>query len=96
MTPKPEPESEDEGWERKGDQIIVTKKKKGGRKVTARKFCKCIKKVKRTVRLRRGLSQNKESAAIAICTKSLLQSHGRTLKRVRCRGAPRLETQKRR
>ena len=64
--------------------------------VTARKFCKCIKAVKKTVRVRRGFTGNKESAAIAICTKSLLQSRGKTLKRVRCRGAPRLETQKKR
>jgi hypothetical protein len=75
---------------------VITKKKKGGRKITARRFCGCVKKVKRTVLLRKGLAQNKESAAIAICTKSMLQSRGRTLKRVRCRGAPRLETQKRR
>ncbi len=73
---------------------MITKKKKGGRKITARKFCKCIKAVKRTVKARKG--SNKESAAIAICTKSMLQSRGRTLKKVRCRGAPRLETQKRR
>ena len=81
-----------EGWERKGDQIIITKKKKGGRKITARKFCRCIKQVKKTVKARKG--SNKESAAIAICTKSVLQTRGRTLKRVRCRGVPRLETQK--
>lgn len=73
---------------------MITKKKKGGRKITARKFCKCIKKVKKTVKARKG--SNKESAAIAICTKSMLQTRGRTLKKVKCRGVPRLVTQKKR
>lgn len=92
-TPKPDTEEPViEGWERKGDQVIEFKKKKGGRKVTARKFCKCIKSVKKTVKARKG--SNKESAAIAICTKTMLQRRGRTLKRVRCRGVQRLETQK--
>ena len=50
-----------------------------------KKFCNCVKAVRRTVKLRRGLSQNKEGAAIAICTKSMLQTKGRTLKKFRCR-----------
>lgn len=64
----------------------------------ANKFCGCVKKVRKTVRLRSGRgAAAKESAAIAICTKSVLQTRGRTLKRVRCkpaRGGPKLETQK--
>lgn len=42
------------------------------------KFNRCVKSVKKTVRARKG--SNKESAAIAICTKSVLQKRGRTLK----------------
>ena len=42
------------------------------------KFTRCVKAVKKTVRARKG--SNKESAAIAICTKSVLQKRGRTLK----------------
>ena len=40
------------------------------------KFDRCVKSVRRTVRAR-----NKESAAIAICTKSILHKQGRTLKK---------------
>ena len=46
-------------------------------------FCHCVKKVRQTIKLRRGQS-TKLSAAIAICTKSVLQSRGLTLKKVRC------------
>jgi hypothetical protein len=55
----------------------------------SRKFNRCVKSVKRTVRARKG--SNKESAAIAICTKSVLHKRGRTMKRY-SRG--RLSTQK--
>jgi hypothetical protein len=65
----------------------------------AAKFCRCIKGVKKTVRLRPGSGrgdQAKESAAIAICTARMLQTRGRTLRRVSCtkRGGPMLSTQK--
>jgi hypothetical protein len=50
------------------------------------RFCSCIKKVKKT------LKGNREGRAIAICTKSVLQSRGRTLKKVKCRDGI-LETQ---
>lgn len=50
---------------------------RGGRtSKIGRKFDRCVKAVRKTVRAR-----NKESAAIAICTKSVLQTRGRTLKR---------------
>lgn len=64
----------------------------GGRKTTkiGRKFDRCVKAVRKTVRARKGSS--KESAAIAICTKSVLQTRGRTLKRYK---KGRLTTQKR-
>ena len=45
------------------------------------KFDRCVKAVRRTVKARKG--SNKESAAIAICTKSVLHPRGRTLKRYR-------------
>jgi len=41
------------------------------------RFCRCIKKVKKTFR--------KEGPAIAICTKSILQKKRRTLRKIRCR-----------
>ena len=67
----------------------------------AKLFCRCIKKVRRTIKVRKGTkstTQAKESAAIAICTRSVLGSRGKTLKRFSCgvakKGPPRLFTQK--
>ena len=54
------------------------------------RFCSCIKKVKKTLKARKGSTP--EQGAIAICTKSVLQSKGRTLKKVQCRDGI-LETQ---
>lgn len=56
-----------------------------------KKFDKCVKAVRTTVKVRPGSS--KESAAIAICTKSVLQTRGRTMKKYR---KGRLTTQKKR
>ena len=53
-------------------------------------FCRCVKKVKRTFRGK--MRSGTEGRAIAICTKSVLQSKGRTLRKVRCRDHM-LETQ---
>jgi len=47
-------------------------------------FCHCIKRVRKTVKVQSGLRKNKESAAIGICVKSVLQSRGKTLKRFKC------------
>lgn len=55
----------------------------------ASKFCRCIKKVSKTMK-----KSTREGISIAICTKSVIQTRGRTLKRFRCRGRPHLETQK--
>lgn len=52
-------------------------------------FSRCVKSVRKTVKARKG--SNKESAAIAICTTSVLHRRGRTLKRYR---KGRLVTQK--
>ena len=61
------------------------------------KFCRCIKAVRNTVKVRSGPKSKaaKEKAAIAICVKSVLQSRGRTLKKFKCRTPGRyLKTQK--
>jgi len=55
-----------------------------------RKFARCVKKVRKTVKAR-----NPESAAIAICTKTILFPRGRTIKRFKMiNGKPKLITQK--
>jgi hypothetical protein len=57
-----------------------------------RKFCRCIKKVRKTLKGRR---KAKEGRAIAICVSSVLQKkRGVTLKRFKCRGRPALNTQR--
>lgn len=61
--------------------------------VLANKFCKCVKKVRRTVRLRKGSGNSaRESAAIAICTKSVLRTRGKTLRKFSCKKRIKLET----
>jgi hypothetical protein len=67
-----------------------------GKEGLAQKFCGCIKNVRKTVKLRKGQSKTpraKESAAIGICTKSVLQTRKRTLKRFSCKKKPILKTQ---
>lgn len=67
------------------------------RSMLAGKFCRCIKQVRRTVKPR-GKNKSvraKESAAIGICTRSLLQQRGRTLRKFKCGTKPMLETQDR-
>lgn len=61
-------------------------------KSQTKRFCKCIKAVRKTVKVRPG--STKESAAIAICTKTILQSRGRTLKRFSCKKGAKLQTQR--
>lgn len=64
----------------------------------AANFCRCIKKVRKTVKVRSSQknksAKGKEKAAIAICVKSVLQTKGKTLKRFECRPKPRLQVQK--
>jgi tRNA A-37 threonylcarbamoyl transferase component Bud32 len=57
--------------------------KRGGKRSQTDRFCKCIKSVRKTVKARKGSTA--EGAAIAICTKSVLQRKRRTLRKVRCR-----------
>lgn len=65
-----------------------------------KKFCDCIKKVRRTVKLRKRYSTKKqrtvakESAAIGICVNSVLKTRGKTLKRFTCNKKPNLKTQR--
>lgn len=59
-------------------------------------LCRCIKKVRKTVKVRRGQNKTlkgKEKAAIGICVKSVIQTRGRTLKRFKCTPKPYLLTQ---
>ena len=63
----------------------------GTRKNLSKKFCRCIKQVRKTIKTRNGKSR--ESGAIAICVKSVLQSRGRTLKKFRCGKKRFLQTQ---
>jgi len=54
----------------------------------ADRFCRCIKSVKKTLKLRSGRGNAaREKAAIAICVKSVLQTRGKTLKQFKCRGS---------
>lgn len=63
-----------------------------GARSQSAKFCSCVKKVKKSVKLRQG---TKEGAAIAICSTAILRPRGRTHKKVSCRKG-RVTTQKRR
>lgn len=61
----------------------------------ADRFCRCIKSVKKTLKLRSGRGDKaREKAAIAICVKSVLQGRGRTLKKFSCRKGPKVITQR--
>ena len=55
----------------------------------AQTFCRCIKKVRKTVKVRKGEmkgSAGRERAAIAICVKSVLGTRGKTLRKFKCTG----------
>ena len=65
---------------------------KEGKDTLAAKFCRCIKQVRATLKLRN--KTRKESAAIGICVKSVLQTRGRTLKKFTCKNKNYLLTQK--
>ena len=63
----------------------------------AAEFCRCVKKVRKTIQLRPGVKKTdaaKEAAAIGVCVKSVLQTRGKTLKRFRCGKKTTLTTQK--
>ena len=77
-----------------------TRKHKRNRLVD--KFCRCVKAVSATVKVRGRVPRGKkgqaaESAAFGICTKSVLQTRKKTLFKARCTkrtGGPSLQTQK--
>ena len=57
----------------------------------AKSLCTCIKKVRKTVKLRRGQKntpRTREGAAIGICVKSVLHRRGKTMKQFRCKPTP--------
>ena len=63
----------------------------------ASELCRCIKKVRKTVKVRRGQNKSfkgREKAAIGICVKSVIQTRGKTLKKFKCTPKPYLLTQK--
>jgi hypothetical protein len=63
----------------------------------ANELCRCIKKVRKTVKVRPGQNKTlkgREKAAIGICVKSVIQTRGKTLKRFKCGKKPYLLTQK--
>jgi len=63
----------------------------------AKDFCRCIKKVRKTIKLRPGVKNTpsaREAAAIGVCVKSVLQTRGKTIKRFECGETPMLKTQK--
>jgi len=56
----------------------------------AKNLCHCIKKVRKTFKNPKG---SRESAAIGVCVKSVLQTKGRTLRRFTCGKKPKVLTQ---
>jgi hypothetical protein len=63
----------------------------------AKNLCHCIKKVRKTVKVRRGQNKSakgREKAAIGICVKSVIQTRGKTLRKFKCTPKPYLLTQK--
>jgi hypothetical protein len=63
----------------------------------ANELCRCIKKVRKTVKVRSNKNKTfkgREKAAIGICVKSVIQSRGKTLKRFKCTPKPYLLTQR--
>ena len=66
-------------------------------KTLRKEFCRCIKKVTKTVKVRSGQNKSfkgREKAAIGICVKSVLQTRGKTLKKFKCTPKSYLLTQK--
>ena len=63
----------------------------------SKNLCHCIKKVRKSVKVRRGQPntfKGREKAAIGICVKSVIQTKGKTLKRFKCGKKPYLLTQR--
>lgn len=61
-----------------------------------KKLCNCIKSVRTRISVRsksKPTRRNKESAAIGVCVKSVLQSRGKTIKKFNCGAKGNLQTQ---
>ena len=52
----------------------------------SKKFCSCIKKVRKTLKAR--TDSTKEQGAIAVCVKSVLQTKNKTLFKFKCGNKP--------
>lgn len=76
---------------------MVVAKAGNAHKTLRSKFCSCIKKVRRTVKVRnvkKPTRRNKEGAAIGICVRSVLGTRGKTLHHFTCKDKETLSTQK--
>ena len=56
-----------------------------------KRFCRCIKKVRKTIKARD--KSTKEQGAIAVCVKSVLQTKKKTLFKFSCKNGPKVKTQ---
>ncbi len=68
---------------------------KGNEKLR-KKLCDCIKSVRTRIKVRgkrNPTRRNKESAAIGVCVKSVLQTRGKTIKKFNCAAKGKLLTQ---
>lgn len=62
------------------------------REAIGKRFCKCIKSVRKTIKARN--KSTKEQGAIAVCVKSVLQTKGKTLRKFNCKSRkPKLTSQ---
>jgi len=78
---------------------MIVRKFQASAPKTAEKLCSCIKKVRKTVKVRKGTPdtlEGREQAAIGICVRSVIQGKKkrRTIKNFSCRNTPTLITQK--
>ena len=60
-------------------------------RLSAKKFCRCIKSVGKTLKARKG--STKEQGAIAVCVKSVLHTRKKTIRNFKCGKHPVLKTQ---
>jgi len=67
--------SENYGYNKKDKEYIEGK--------LARKMCRCVKKVKKTLKVRSNVTR--ENGAIAICNKSIFRNRGLKFNRVTCK-----------
>ena len=61
------------------------------RRLTAKRFCRCVTSVRKTLRPRKG--STKEQGAIGVCVKSMLHTRKKTIRNFKCGKRPVLKTQ---